>query len=294
MASDDSGSGKDGRSILDSTAFGHRLDEEIARVRRSGGFLSLAVFRVVPQAIAASPSVALARIGERLRRAVRLEDVLAERAGRLALLMPDTSGSEAARAAERLLAVMNQPDMGNAPPPALASAGVATMYGEVEGGGAALLAAADEALGEAAPGQFAGSRTLPGRPRILVVDDDITFANTLAETISERSWEAHPCTDVADARQRAMDTSYSGFFVDVVLPGSSGVDILKEAMTTERRRPAVLMSGKDVDPAMILEALSLGPVMFVRKPMSLGDLDSALEMFRQLVPGIRRRGRGRL
>jgi hypothetical protein len=56
-------------------------------------------------------------------------------------------------------------------------------------------------------------------------------------------------------------------------------------------RPAVLMSGQDVEPNAILEALSLGPVMFIRKPLSHADLDSALAMFRQLVPGIRRRGR---
>jgi hypothetical protein len=53
------------------------------------------------------------------------------------------------------------------------------------------------------------------------------------------------------------------------------------------------MSGRDIAPAMIVEALTLGPVMFIRKPMSLGELDSALDMFRQLVPGVRRRLRGR-
>jgi DNA-binding NtrC family response regulator len=124
-----------------------------------------------------------------------------------------------------------------------------------------------------------------------VVDDDLTFAHALAETIGEREWEAHPCTDVADARERVKDTNYSGFFIDVVLPTSSGVEILREAMLAHPGRPAVLMSGQDVDPGAIVEALSLGPVMFIRKPLSHADLDSALAMFRQLVPGIRRRGR---
>jgi PleD family two-component response regulator len=211
---------------------------------------------------------------------------------RFALLMPDTSLSEAARAAERLLALINKREgTAEGQSDAPASAGLATAYGEVEGGGAALIAAAEEALREAAPGQFVASRTMEGRPRLLVVDDDLTFAQTLAETIGEREWEAHPCTDVADARERVKDTSYSGFFIDVVLPTSSGVEILREAMLAHPGRPAVLMSGKDVEPNAILEALSLGPVMFIRKPLSHADLDSALAMFRQLVPGIRRRGR---
>src|SRR5689334_12948920 len=93
MAAGDSLSGQDGRSILDATAFEQRLEEEIARVRRSGGFLSLAMFEVVPRDTVNKPEAGVvARIGDRLRRAVRLEDILAERGRRVALLMPDTSG----------------------------------------------------------------------------------------------------------------------------------------------------------------------------------------------------------
>jgi PleD family two-component response regulator len=288
----------DHRPILDSEAFRHRLDEEVARVRRSGGFLSIALFKAVEGSVfGAAGGHPLADIGERLRRSVRLEDVLAERAQRIVLLMPDTSAGEAARAAERLLAAVRGKDSasaGAAGPGAaepVASAGVATAYGELEGGGTALLAAAEEALREAPPGQFAPSRTLQGRPRLLVVDDDRAFAQALAETISERGWEAHPCADVADARERVKDASYSGFFVAVVLPRSSGIEILHEAVSAYAGRPAVLMSGQDADPAAILEALSLGPVMFIRKPMGSGELDSALAVFRQLIPGIRRRVR---
>jgi PleD family two-component response regulator len=278
------------RTILDSEALGHRLDEETARVRRSGGFLSLALFRATPGPPAPGGSSSLEQLAARLRKSVRLEDVLARHQEHFALLMLDTTAGEAARAAERLLALINKDEAGT-PAHAPASAGTATAYGEVEGGASALIAAAEDALREAAPGQFASSRTMDGRPRLLVVDDDRVFAEALAETIAEREWEAHPCTDVADARQRVLDTSYSGFFIDVVLPQSSGVEILREAMAAHPGRPAVLMSGQDVDPHAILEALSLGPVMFIRKPLSHADLDAALAMFRQLVPGIRRRSR---
>jgi PleD family two-component response regulator len=285
--------GPDHRPVLDSEAFRYRLDEEVARIRRSGGFLSLAIFRAVPgRTTASSVAPPLTQIAERLRRSVRLEDVLAERGPRIALLMPETSAGEGARAAERLLAVIGGGEAGSAgAPEPLACAGVATAYGDLEGGGAALLTAAEEALREATPGHFAVSRTLRGRPRLLVVDDDLAFAETLAETISEREWEAHPCTDVADARERVKDVSYSGFFVDLVLPQSSGIEILREALAAHPGRPAVLMSGHDVDPSAILDALSLGPVMFIHKPMGPGELDAALAMFRQLVPGIARRAR---
>src|SRR5258705_279512 len=83
------------------------------------------------------------------------------------------ASSEAVRAGERLLSLVTEQvaRTGGAATPA-DSAGVATAYGEVEGGGSALFGAAEEALREAGPGQVVRSRTLEGRPRILVVDDD--------------------------------------------------------------------------------------------------------------------------
>jgi CheY-like chemotaxis protein len=209
------------------------------------------------------------------------------------LLMPETTLSEAVRAVERLLSLVTQAKVipqEQAPRPD--SAGVASAYGEVEGGGAALLAAAEDALLEAAPGQVVRSRTLEGRPRILVVDDDQAFAGVLAEMISERGWEAHPCSEVADARQRVKENTYSGLFIDLVLPGTSGVDVLRQALASHPRRPAILMSGHDANHGMILEALGMGPVMFIHKPMSSADLDSALQMFRELLPGVVRPRRG--
>ena len=282
------------RPLLDALAFRFRLEEEVARVRRAGGFLSLAVLRI--EANPPSPPDAetrLVRVARRLRDSVRLHDVLGWHGSELVLLMPETTASEAGRAGERLLSLVGEETAlpaGDASP--RDSAGVATAYGEVEGGGAALFAAAEDALREAAPGRVVRSRSLEGRPRILIVDDDLPFAQALADTISERGWEAHPCSEPADARQRVKDRSYSGVFIDMVLPGTSGAEILRDALAAHPRRPAILMSGHDANHEAILEALGMGPVMFVGKPMSSADLDSALQMFRELVPGIVRRGRG--
>ena len=282
------------RPLLDALAFRFRLEEEVARVRRAGGFLSLAVLRIeAGRTPPIDAETRLARVARRLRDAVRLHDVLAGHGANLVLLMPETTASDAVRAGERLLALVAEEialPAGHSLP--LDSAGVATAYGEVEGGGFALLAAAEDALREAAPGQVVRSRSLDGRPRILVVDDDLSFAQVLAETISERGWDAHPCSEPADARQRVKDRSYSGLFIDMVLPGTSGAEILRDALAAHPRRPAILMSGHDANHDAILEALGLGPVMFVHKPMSSADLDAALLMFRELVPGMVRRGRG--
>jgi CheY-like chemotaxis protein len=270
--------------VLDSIAFRGRLREEVARVERSGGFLSLALIGSKPSVESLDAAQErLDRLAHHLKGRVRVHDVLARRGACVALLMPETGMAQAAEAIIRLLGLAweGAPESEEL----LESAGVATIFGPVEGGLDAMTAAAEDALQAAAPGAIERSAVLDGRPRVLVVDDDPSFAQILAETVSDRGWEGHPCSDTGDALQRVQQGGYSGLFVDLVMPRRSGVEILRAAMSHHPRRPAVLMSGKDIDHELVLDALSLGPVTFVRKPIAPDDLDRALQMFRDLLPG---------
>jgi CheY-like chemotaxis protein/GGDEF domain-containing protein len=275
----DAADGSDPKPVLTRLGFARRMAEEVARVGRKGGFLSLLLIDVKPAADAQAALAHLNEVAERLRARVRLNDVLAIRATDIALLMPDTNGAEAACAARRLLRLDSGEQQRRE------SGGLATVFGEVEGGGEALAAAAEDALRKAQPGVVVPNESLAGRPQVLVVDDDLAFAQMLCEMISERSWDAHPCSSVEDARQRVLEGTYSGLFIDLMLPGSSGVEILRRGIAAHPRRPAVLMSGSDAEQRAILEAIELGPVTFIRKPISSGDLDLALQMFRELLPG---------
>lgn len=272
-------------SVLDAHSFEGCLRAEVARVRRSGGFLSLVMMALGRGASdTAAGEARAAAVADRLRRHVRLHDVVALRGSAVALVLPDTTLSEATRAGERFLRIASA-EGGAAGGAEAAAAGAATVFGEVEGGGEALMEAAEEALRAAPAGQVVASRELQGRPRILVVDDDLSVAEVLAESISERGWEGHPCSQVEDARQRVESGTYSGMFVDLVLPGASGVEIVRRSLAWHPRRPVVLMSGYDANHEAILDALSLGPVTFVAKPISSTDLDRTLLMLRELLPG---------
>jgi CheY-like chemotaxis protein len=259
-----------------------QLEAEVARVRRQGGFLSLAL--AGPHET--RPARTLALDVARLRERARLHDTLGWYApDLLAIVLPGNDLQQAVSAAQRLLFT---PEGRVTEPLAV---GVATVYGEVEGGAEALLQAAEEAYHQAEPGEVKPSATLKGQPRVLVVDDDVTFAQALADTLLELGWEGHPCSDYRDALERVKSQPYDALFLDVVMPGKSGPEILGESFRRHPRRPAVLMSGQDVDQKAILDALALGPVIFVRKPLSRDDIISALQLFRSLLPGSVRRQR---
>lgn len=263
--------------MLDADALSLRLQEHVARTRRHGGFLSIAALSIH----GSGDADALTEAALRVRRHIRTHDVVGRKtSAELVLVLPDTDMKQAARAAERVISEALRP-LGLS-----AAAGVATGFGEVDGGGERLIDAAAAALILAAPGTVKCSDAIPG-PRVLVVDDDPAFAASLAETITELGWDGEPCSDPAVALQRVRQGSYYGLFVDLILPGSSGVTILREFMAASKR-PAILMSGSDAGQAAVLEALSMGLVMFLGKPPSRHDVESGLGMFRLLLPGARR------
>jgi CheY-like chemotaxis protein len=270
--------------VLDPVSFRARVQEEFARLSRSGGFLSLLAI-LTPDRPGSSVDLRarLQAVGETVGAAMRAQDLACCRGQAVLAMLPDSDANQALRAARRLLRVANgaQPDLA-------LSAGVATVYRDLEGGVDALFHAAEQAAHETPAGSVRASQTVAGRAAVLVVDDDSAFGQALSETIVEMGWDAFPCTEGADALQRALDMSYQGLFVDLMLRGTNGVEVLKRFLGASPRRPAVLVSGHDVQSGDVLEALMLGPVTFVRKPISRADVSAALEMFRALLPGVGR------
>jgi CheY-like chemotaxis protein len=268
--------------MLDRFALKSRLDQEVARTRRHGGFISVAAVGFAQSASSPDAHERISEVAERLREALRIEDIVGWRGwATIVILMPDSDMAQALTGTQRLMALAAVTVAGSR-----IAAGIATGYGEVEGGSHALLEAAEHALLEAEPGTIKASDLLKGQPKVLVVDDDWTLGHFLAETISGMGWEGNPCTDSRDAMERVREASYSAIFVDLLMPGRSGVEILKESLARYPSRPCVLMSGMDAQHERVMEALSLGPVMFIRKPVSKKDLDTALRMFRSRLPGL--------
>jgi CheY-like chemotaxis protein len=222
-------------------------------------------------------------VADTIGAAIRAQDLACCRGMSVLAMLPDSDSMQAHLAARRLLRVASSthPHLG-------LSAGIATIYRELEGGADALFQAAEQAAEESPAGSVRVSSTVAGRCSVLVVDDDSAFGQALSDTIVEMGWDAYPCTEGADALQRAVDMSYQGLFVDLMLRGTNGVEVLKRFLEASPRRPAVLVSGYDVQGTDVLEALMLGPVTFVRKPISRTDVGAALEMFRALLPGVAR------
>ena len=254
-----------------------RLEGEVALVRRKGRMLSVLLVGRPSWRSSAPTSAELRAVAGSARDQLRLPDVLGLLESAVAVLLPATTAIEASCAAVRLV----QSSSAAAEPLCV---GLASGFGEVPGGAAALLSAAKEALHSAPAGQIITSSVMHGRPSVLLVDDDLPHVAQSAEMLSERGWDSAAASMEDDALRQVADPRHAAVFVNLAFGRGSGNRVLRTALASHPERPVVLMSECELDPVMLLEVLESGPVLFVKKPLSSSDLDAVVAVLRDCLP----------
>src|SRR5262245_45181654 len=80
------------------------------------------------------------------------------------------------------------------------------------------------------------------RPRVLVVDDKIEMAETLADGLFDRGFEALACASVRDAAARLESAAFDALVTDLRMPGQDGLELLRLARRLDPHRPVIMMT----------------------------------------------------
>jgi two-component system nitrogen regulation response regulator NtrX len=123
--------------------------------------------------------------------------------------------------------------------------------------------------------------------RILVVDDEADIRGLLKEILSEEGYEVEVAADAAQARASRATQVPDLVLLDIWMPDTDGITLLREwSMTDGYDCPVVMMSGHGTVETAV-EATRLGAYDFVEKPLSLTKLLRTVE--RALDAGRRKR-----
>ncbi len=124
-------------------------------------------------------------------------------------------------------------------------------------------------------------------PRILVVDDEADIRETLKEILGEEGYEVEVAANAAAARAALARQEPDLVLLDIWMPDTDGISLLREWSAAEILRfPVVILSGHGTVETAV-EATRLGAMDFVEKPLSLAKLLRTVE--RALESGRRRR-----
>src|SRR5215211_166618 len=128
----------------------------------------------------------------------------------------------------------------------------------------------------------------PTRTRILLVEDEATISEPLAESLGRDGFEAEVAPTLAGAREAFRREAPDLILLDVMLPDGDGRDLAREIRRTSDV-PIVMLTarGEEIDRVLGLE---LGADDYVVKPFSARELTARIRAIMRRGRGAQRRG----
>lgn len=111
---------------------------------------------------------------------------------------------------------------------------------------------------------------------LLIVDDDKTFCEALAENMRKRGHEVQLAHNVAQALNIARDFTPEWALVDLKMPGASGLSLIPQLLEIDPATRIVVLTGyAGIQTAV--EAIKLGAVHYLSKPISTDEIIAAFD-----------------
>ena len=106
---------------------------------------------------------------------------------------------------------------------------------------------------------------------MLVVEDDQRLAAVLRQGLKEQGYGVDLATDATQGFDMAMASEYDAMLLDVMLPGRSGLDVLRDLRARGSRSPILVLSARSSVQDRI-RGLDLGADDYLSKPFEFQEL----------------------
>ena len=130
--------------------------------------------------------------------------------------------------------------------------------------------------------------------RLLLVEDDLALRTGLSDTFREEGYDVTAVADGHAAHELVMSRHFDVVVLDVMLPGRSGLEVLR-AMRDARLQMQVLLLTAKGDESDKVTGLDLGANDYVTKPFGLRELTARVRaLVRRNDPAAPQRARFRI
>lgn len=105
-------------------------------------------------------------------------------------------------------------------------------------------------------------------PRVLVVDDELDFMETLVKRLERRGFEVTGVGGGQEALRLLQKERFDVVVLDVMMPGMDGIETLREIKLGWPRTQVILLSGHGGE-ELGMRGMAYGAYAYLLKPVSL-------------------------
>lgn len=112
--------------------------------------------------------------------------------------------------------------------------------------------------------------------KILVVEDEAELRAVISESLLKENYVVETAGDYDTASEKLGVYAYDCILLDIMLPGGSGLQLLKELKNSEKPSNVIIISAKDSLDDKVL-GLELGADDYLPKPFHLAELTARVK-----------------
>jgi len=116
----------------------------------------------------------------------------------------------------------------------------------------------------------------PMTEKVLLVDDEVDFLDTLSERMKDRGINVSTTTSAEEALKKVDAESYDAIVLDLMMPEMDGLELLKAIKKKRPELQVILLTGY-ASVGKGIEAMKFGAVDFLEKPADLKVLTEKIK-----------------
>ncbi len=112
--------------------------------------------------------------------------------------------------------------------------------------------------------------------KLLIIEDEPELMQVMKESLEKNDFLVETADDFSSALDKIISFDYDCILLDIMLPGGSGLDLLKELKKQNKEDAVIIISAKDSIDDKVL-GLELGADDYLAKPFHLAELNARVK-----------------
>ncbi len=107
--------------------------------------------------------------------------------------------------------------------------------------------------------------------KVLIIEDEPTLARLVTYNLTQEGYETEVVGNGAEGLHRAVHESYAVIFLDLMLPGMNGFEVLQKLRQHGVKTPVIILTARNAEEEVV-QGLRLGADDYITKPFGVAEL----------------------